>query len=227
MTNQQLTPYALSQSNPNLLDNPWFTVNQRGATSVTTTWTHFADRWRTGNNAYNLVINNNKTITFKAGGKTEINQAIEYDRFNLGKVYTLSVMLSDGTIRSVSGIIEQKSQWTRLFAVKLSDTDDIWASIDVDQIYVAASIYANVNLAADFTIKAMKLELGSVSTLAMDTAPNYTTELLKCQRYYHIYANQSFRPANMYDCVPVMRATPTQSTITIDGVTYYANSADL
>jgi hypothetical protein len=34
------------------------------------------------------------------------------------------------------------------------------------------------------TIRAVKLELGSVSTLAMDTAPNYATELAKCQRYF-------------------------------------------
>ena len=34
------------------------------------------------------------------------------------------------------------------------------------------------------TIRAVKLELGSVSTLHLDTAPNYATELAKCQRYY-------------------------------------------
>jgi hypothetical protein len=35
------------------------------------------------------------------------------------------------------------------------------------------------------TIKAVKLEFGSVSTLAMDTAPNYQQELAKCQRYFY------------------------------------------
>lgn len=207
---------ALPYTNPNLLDNPWFTVNQRGATSATTIWTYFVDRWRTGNNAYNLVINNDKTITFKAGGNTEINQGIEYDRFNLGKVYTLSVMLSDGTIRSVSGVIEQKSQWTRLFAVKLSDTDDIWAAIDADQNYVAASIYANTDLTVDLTIKAVKLELGSVSTLAQDTAPNYAQELLKCQRYFYRVHDLKFlavcsrdaRPCMVINFPIEMRATP-------------------
>ena len=41
------------------------------------------------------------------------------------------------------------------------------------------------------TLKAVKLELGSVSTLAMDTVPNYATELLKCQRYFVRLKNES------------------------------------
>ena len=39
----------------------------------------------------------------------------------------------------------------------------------------------------DTTFKAIKLEFGTVSTLGMDTAPNYATELLKCQRYFFRY----------------------------------------
>ena len=37
------------------------------------------------------------------------------------------------------------------------------------------------NSGTSISIKAIKLELGSVSTLAMDTAPNYATELAKCK----------------------------------------------
>ena len=42
-------------------------------------------------------------------------------------------------------------------------------------------IYTDVNV----TIRAVKLERGTVSTLANDVAPNYTTELLECQRYFY------------------------------------------
>ena len=35
------------------------------------------------------------------------------------------------------------------------------------------------------TIKAVKLELGASSTLSLDVVPDYTTELLKCQRYFY------------------------------------------
>ncbi len=38
---------------------------------------------------------------------------------------------------------------------------------------------------AELNIKAVKLELGSVSTLANDVAPNYAEELAKCQRFYY------------------------------------------
>ena len=34
------------------------------------------------------------------------------------------------------------------------------------------------------TIYSAKIELGSVSTLHLDVAPNYQQELAKCQRYY-------------------------------------------
>ena len=37
------------------------------------------------------------------------------------------------------------------------------------------------------SIKAVKLELGSRSTLANDVAPNYAEELAKCQRYFVRY----------------------------------------
>lgn len=36
-------------------------------------------------------------------------------------------------------------------------------------------------------IKAAKLEVGSISTLEMDTAPNYAEELLKCQRFFYAF----------------------------------------
>ena len=83
-----------------------------------------------------------------------------------------------------------------------------------------------------FKIKAMKLELGSVSTLAQDTAPNYQQELAKCQRYFQrikrgsTYTNSigfgfasSETLARIFIPLPVeMRATP---TATISSLSHY------
>ena len=49
MTNREMTPYVQAISNPNLLDNPWFTVNQREFTTTTSSWVYISDRWMTGN----------------------------------------------------------------------------------------------------------------------------------------------------------------------------------
>lgn len=223
-------------SNPNLLDNPWFTVNQRGATTYdgTTEGQYTVDRWK-------LTIANRGTITVTDNGITLsannstlnpiFRQFIEKTIFDSlkGKTVTLSIMLANGSIRSETATIPLNPV-----------IDNPLISCNIDGILYARLYYHNdstgrgmLNIVKNasetlsYNIRAVKLELGSVSTLAMDTAPNYTTELLKCQRYFHKYATETLRPTNMYDCVPEMRATPTKSTITIDGTIYYVNSAEL
>ena len=88
----------------------------------------------------------------------------------------------------------------------------------------------------NFTVKAMKLELGDQQTLAnQDSSGNwvlneitdYGEQLARCQRYFQTFATESLRPTNALDFRPVMRATPALSTITVGGKTLYTASADL
>lgn len=209
-------------SNPNLLDNPWFTVNQRGLSNFVNNG-YGVDRWR-------FVSNGSTTISFTNNGieisdyvedNIVIAQRFESDLLDTSKDYTLSIMVSDGSILSSSlNKTNSLSFMGQLAGAHFFQKTALLSGIPEFELYVNG-------LTTDLTIRAIKLELGSVSTLAMDTAPNYTSELLKCQRYYHIYATESLRPSNMYDCVPVMASTPSQGTITIDSTTYYYNSADL
>lgn len=185
MTNQQMTPYVQAISNPNLLDNPWFTVNQRGETS-----SYFADRWRRF--ASELTFTNNDGVTISGTLSSIENlgkQDIEWDRLkdNIGKSITLSVLI-DGTVyKAVGEIATPTSSWKGHASLEIPSLN-IWfqlltygTSPSVAELYIK-----NINTdAINVTIRAIKLELGSVSTLAMDTAPNYTTELLKCQRYFY------------------------------------------
>ena len=86
-------------------------------------------------------------------------------------------------------------------------------------------------------LKAVKLELGPVQTLAHqdadgnwvlnDPPPNKALELLKCQRYYQVFSDAAMRPAKAVDYRPVMCIDPTLGTISIDGVTYYTADANL
>lgn len=226
---------ALTQiTNPNLLDNPRFTVNQRGQSSYSLTENGMtADRWVASVSAGTMIVgvsSNGLTIT----ETSDVGDGGLIERINeptlLGKTVTISI--DDGTnIYHTTDTIPNARpvNWTEVCSVITSG--GINAALFISPVDITAfQLQYVIRVPKDntpYTIRAVKLELGSVSTLAMDTVPNYAIELLKCQRYFHKYATEALRPSNMYDCVPEMRATPTQSTITIDSTTYYVNSADL
>lgn len=164
-TNLQLTRKTSGLSNRNLLDNPWFTVNQRGATTITSGYG--ADRWK----------DTSGTVTFGSGGVTfggtaaQIDQPLESILPN--GTYTASVLLSDGTI--ISGTATKASDLVNTIFYNT-------ASLTLFYRYntQAFAIYS----ASAKTIRAVKLEVGTVSTLHLDLAPDYTPELLKCQWHF-------------------------------------------
>ena len=177
-------------SNRNLLDNGWFTVNQRGVSSSNGGYT--VDRW-TGRNTTEISISDNivTLVNNRSDGSSWFGQHFELTEFNslIGKTLTLSFMLSNGEMKS----------WTFIFQSGRTQSDDF--------VLDNASVYLSTEFGQDkfsvliwlrypndtISIKALKLEIGSISTLALDTAPNYAEELLKCQRYFQrIYTNNSY-----------------------------------
>lgn len=207
---------ALTQiSNPNLLDNPWFTVNQRGETS-----SYFADRWVRF--ASELTFTNNDGVTISGTPSSIENlgtHKIEWDRLkdNIGKTITLSVLI-DGTIYKAAGEIKTPgSSWTTHVTLNIPSLNIAFQLLtNGASPSIAELVFKNINTdAINITIRAVKLELGSVSTLAMDTAPNYATELLKCQRYFiggkleSLYAYKASGRINAFMLLPVtMRSAP-------------------
>ncbi len=101
---------------------------------------------------------------------------------------------------------------------------------------VGVQVYSGTTHSNSLKIKAIKLEIGDNQTLARQLQdgswlflekPDYTTELLKSQRYYQLYSDQELRPIKAIDCRPQMRIDPTQTTIMIGDVNYYVNDAQL
>ena len=169
-------------SNPNILHNPWFNVNQRGVTSVTASNGFIADRWRvyttlssfevTRNSDGYIVIDNTSgdaiITVFQKRTSTYINSLH-------GKKVTASVMLSDGSIKSGSITFDSTQPGTYY-----SDDDHA-----LNYNPTSGSILAIVVKAGKTaTVKALKLEVGEISTLHLDPRPEYATELAKCQRYF-------------------------------------------
>lgn len=165
---------AKNTSNRNLLDNPWFTINQRQATAYNAAGTSYGvDRWR-GWDLHNADITNDG-IAFTSSGI--LYQPLSEDLIAQlsGESVTVSILLSDGTVMS----------GTNTFSASK-------AFINSTSIYVQITQYYNLDVAPkqSMTIRAVKLELGNVSTLANDLAPDYGDELMKCQRYfYRVNAN--------------------------------------
>ena len=158
-----------SLTNPNLLDNPFFTINQRNATTITSGYG--ADRWK---------CDGGTSLTFSYG-QVVITSAIcrqVLDAQIPNAVYTASVKLADGTIHSGT-------------AIKTNDTDviEFLSDTSVRIVYNASTKGFGIDTAniggVTTTILAVKLEVGTVSTLHLDVAPDYTTELLKCQREFY------------------------------------------
>ena len=206
------TAQANPFSNENLLDNPWFTVNQRGATTITTNNAYGADMWHKDDGS---------TLTFSSNGVTVDNvQMGQWREEQLPNgIYTLSVMLTNGTIYSNSfNKTNDTGEWE---VITTADTGTFKAG------YTATTKNIWVNTAgtgSTVSVRAVKLEVGSVSTLANDVAPNYTTELLKCQRYFkriqakenaaHLTIGAAITATTVYAIIPLpvpLRTTPTLS----------------
>lgn len=191
MTNQQMTPYIQATSNPNLLDNPWFTVNQRGNTFYQTENSYCVDRWILGKGAFTARETNASygvLQTRVANTNGWLRQKTEFE-LDPTKPITYSAIIN-AQVTSEYG-----------FALKFSNMDDYtdskmkWFPTTANQKVLvhftdlpfkntAFEVIANAEASSTVKIYSLKVELGTVSTLAMDTAPNYQQELAKCQRYF-------------------------------------------
>lgn len=157
-------------SNPNILHNWDFRkpVNQRGLSGlVTGNNIYFLDRWFLTQGT--LFVQNNNLVV---NSDSPINQRIEGINLS-GKTLTFSIMLQDGDV--------------------YKHTCDVPMSADViisDKVIFRVTQSENgymqlkVNFVTQQTILAVKLEVGSISTLHLDPPMDRAVELPKCQRFF-------------------------------------------
>ena len=161
-------------TNPNLLDNPWFTVNQRELTSYSAGYS--VDRWVVTSNASINVLSNGIELTTTVN-RWGLEQRCVKNLIPHGTKVTFSALIDDGEI--VQGSFVWNGSSVNLYpngsAVGLEINT---APAAYDRWYVCNTV------ASTHTIHAVKIEIGSVSTLANDAPPDYGTELAKCQRYF-------------------------------------------
>lgn len=189
-------------SNRNLLDNWDFRnpVNQRGQSNYANSYC--VDRW--------FLAAGVSTCTVHNGYIHILNYLVQTFEGNPGiqnGTHTFSILYRDGTILSC---VIVPDQYVNVGAFSAN--------------YVSAE--KRLYLLGEADIQAVKLELGSVSTLVNDPPADYGEELRKCKRYYRLWTTEAARTEALKE-VGLMRTAPALSAVTIGGTTYYAASADL
>jgi len=204
----QLASYLGTKfSNPNLLINPDFKINQRGSSTYTTTSEspiYTVDRWMLSRGK--ATVNSDDTVTVTATGGTTNKEGYFQQKLEnaISGAYTVSmeVVSISGTVRiAIDGEWKTVTSGKNVFQGVNSSNN--FNSVDL-QLAVGASI----------TLKYMKLEQGKVATTFV--APNPADELIKCQRFYfkryYYYAFYSGTANFTYifsDTIPGMRIKPT------------------
>ena len=218
-------------SNRNLLDNAYFVgggsqlgdgvfpINQRGLTSYSGS-TYTIDRWVIASSAI-TVSPNAGYLELSGTAGNNFSQVIAPERAKglYGKTVTASALMYDGTIISGTGTFPTvpASGWNFVGFVYGTDI-----ALIIGTSLAGRSEFFLQTQTSSAKVCAVKLELGTVSTLANDLPPDFGEELRKCQRYftrlssgvlYTVYGNAVAEDAGtalMMIPLPVsMRATPT------------------
>jgi len=197
----------------NLLHNWDFRnpVNQRGQSSYNVA-NYTIDRWRT--NDANISVNiNSGYITVSNNGTAE-KHFLQQLEFMAPGDYTVSLLLANGDILSeslnvndlVAGGSGGSSVKNLTAGLKVQIGD--FSSKPAFKLFIVPGY--------SFNIVAIKLELGSVSTLANDPPADYGEQLALCQRYALVLGagSYSFR-ACKYDNGAITFIIPTPVTMRI------------
>ena len=218
----------------NLFVNPYFKINQRGKLIISNAYSYFVDFWRNGRNGSVLTLQNDY---ISLNGLGDIFQCLDKDLY--GQKLCFSVLTTDGLFYGVINMFKEKPSKDKFITVFQNKKIALVLGALKNGLF-QATIFSQNNTTNN--LFAAKLEKGENQTLAYPVKdgtgiggtgwalfekPNYSIELLKCQRCYQLYSSSDLRPSKAIDCRPMMRIDPTQTEIEIDGVTYYVNDANL
>lgn len=191
-------------SNPNLLDNWYFAdpINQRGQTEYTVNngVIYTLDRWRLSGfstaSAKLEVVDGGVRITSGNAFSQIIENSVA--KYLTGKTVTVSALMDIEAPPAAGQIgIVADNEWIGFTPLPETAGTDILVSATIP-IGDVSSLTPWIYSAADgaYKLKAIKLELGSIQTLAHqdadgswvlnDPPPNKALELVRCQRYFQI-----------------------------------------
>jgi hypothetical protein len=197
-------------SNPNLLINPDFKINQRGSSTYTTTSEspiYTVDRWMLSRGK--ATVNSDKTVTITATGGTTNKEGYFQQKLEnaISGPFTVSmeVVSISGTVR-----IAIDGEWKTVTSGK-----NVFQGVNSSNNFNSVGLQLAVG--ASITLKYMKLEQGIVATSFV--APNMAEELTKCYRFYQRmkshFSGYVARFQITYFPIPIKAQTRTTGTITV------------
>lgn len=174
---------AAGGTNPNLLQNPFFSVNQRGQSSYASNG-YTVDRWRTTNSNGTVTVNSNGvTLAANSNGNAFL---VQYTSDGYEGVYTYSAYIKGSGAGYIA--VTNADRSTVLSSKSFDNVGSNWTLISGTFTTSGTAIGTftiRANSGTSIDIKSVKLEYGSCSTLANDATPDYWEELAKCQRYFY------------------------------------------
>lgn len=217
---------AVNYSNPNLLINPDFRINQRGLTKYTGTDREYTvDRWQkafqylptSGDVVVTTSESGSITITNSTDKFVTFTQKVENPRFLYGKTVTASARI-DGVTYMAIGTVLTTGKGTILRSESGSKFYfTVYQDCSIERFDFEIHIVSGVTATIDWA----KLELGSIATPFCP--PDLATELAKCQRYFYrlgglknnfVLQGWAYSPTSMsftYQFPVEMRTLPTLS----------------
>ena len=191
---------AVNYSNPNLLINPDFRINQRGQAEYTSGYT--VDRWYSPGKCSAAPISGGVKLTSTVTASSTTHAFWQDFEFPLppGK-YTLSLKAADVTgvwaarIRTVTAAGDYVDSYYTL-ALR-EGVNKVSVDLPEGEYISAVSIGFNKGTEAGNSLKLawIKLENGSLAT--MFVAPDRAAELAKCQRFYQIRTTNDINPLDL------------------------------
>lgn len=164
-----------SFSNPNLLINSDFKVNQRGSSTYTTTSKspiYTVDRWMLTRGK--ATVNSDGTVTVTATGGTTNEEGYFQQKLENAIIGAYTVSME---VVSISGTVSIAIDGERK---TVTIGKNVYQGVNSSNNF--NSVCLQLAVGASVTLKYMKLEQGSVATSFV--APNKGDELDKCLRYF-------------------------------------------
>ena len=207
-------PQGEPGTNPNLLINPNFAINQRGQTSYTVAQ-YTVDRWALDSESTLTVIPNGVQLT------GSMRQYYDYDDRTWGQQITFSFKTDNG-ILSATGMLPASAPTDNqnIFAVP-ANAQGVSGLVR----FVAGRLAFIITTTTPTTIYWAKVEIGSVATEF--SPPSIAEELPKCQRYYQLREKTYPIQLSAIDRPIPTRVNGTIGTTTINGVEYNYCDAEI
>lgn len=173
-------------SNPNLLINGDFKINQRGESVYSTVDKYTVDRWHMGNNLGTTVtkLDNGIRLYGISNDKHNLTQKIEDTKSLENKTITFSINFANNTDSFKIGIYDNNGITTSDVITYSNGSAKVTRTIGNGLTTLRCIVLletTGANMSVD--ILNAKLELGNVATPF--TPRTYAEELALCQRYYY------------------------------------------